>query len=167
VASITLGGNPCETVGELPETGSEAPGFELLNDKLEPVSLSDFEGQKVILNIFPSIDTGVCAKSERTFNERASDLDDTAVVSVSMDLPFALGRFCAAEGIENVAALSAFRSSFGDDYGAEIADGGFAGLLSRAVVVLDADHKVVYTEQVDEIGHEPDYDAAIEAASNA
>lgn len=167
MASITLGGNPCETIGELPEAGTKAPAFTLLNAKLEEVSLSDFSGKKVVLNIFPSIDTGVCSASERKFNELAADLDGTQIISVSEDLPFALGRFCSAEGIENVVALSAFRSSFGEDYEVAVKNGGFAGLLSRAVVVLNADHEVVYTEQVPEIGQEPNYEGALEAVRSA
>lgn len=163
MANITLRGNEVNTVGTLPLVGAEAPDFELVGVDLEPIKLTDFDGKRVVLNIFPSVDTGVCATSVRTFNERAAGLDDTVVVCVSQDLPMALGRFCAAEGIENVVAASGFRSSFADDYGVRMADGPLAGLCSRAVVVLDQNHVVVLTEQVPEIGQEPDYDAAIDA----
>lgn len=166
MAKITLRGNEISTVGSLPLVGSEAPDFELVGVDMEAVRLNDFDGKRVVLNIFPSVDTGVCATSVRTFNERAAGLENTAVVCVSQDLPMALGRFCAAEGIHNVVAASGFRSSFADDYGVRMTDGRLAGLCSRAVVVLDENHVVVLTEQVPEIGQEPDYDAAIDALRN-
>lgn len=161
MATVTLKGNPMETAGELPARGNAAPDFTLVKTDLSEVSLSDFNGRNVILNIFPSIDTGVCAQSVRTFNERASGLGNTTVVCISADLPFALSRFCGAEGIENVVAASSFRSSFGQDYGVAITSGPLRGLLSRSVVVIDTTGKVIYTEQVPETGQEPDYDAAI------
>lgn len=159
MATITLRGNAIETVGELPKVGSKAPDFSLLKQDLSRVSLKDFSGPKV-LNIFPSVDTAVCAASVRKFNEAASKRGLT-VLCVSEDLPFALKRFCGAEGLDKVVTLSAFRSSFGKDYGVEMKTGPLAGLCSRAVVVLDGDNTVVYTEQVPEIGQEPNYDAAL------
>lgn len=163
MAEITFKGNPVQSVGNLPSVGDSAPDFELVSDKLAPVKLSDYAGHKLVLNIFPSIDTGTCAMSVRTFNEKAAALDGTKVLCVSKDLPFALGRFCGAEGIDNVDVASAFRSSFGEDYGVTFVDGPLEGLLSRSVVVLDEEGKVVYTEQVAETGNEPDYDAALAA----
>ncbi|ALJ20085.1 thiol peroxidase [Microbacterium sp. No. 7] len=163
MANITFRGTPVSTVGELPDTGSAAPAFELVGSGLEPVASGDYAGRRVVLNIFPSIDTGVCATSVRRFNELAAGLDDTVVLAVSKDLPFAHGRFCGAEGIENVVTASAFRSGFGEDYGVTMADGPLAGLLARSVVVLDADGRVVYTQLVAETADEPDYDAAIAA----
>jgi thiol peroxidase len=165
MAQITLRGTPTTTVGELPEVGSKAPSYTLTAADLSEVSPADYEGRRVILNIFPSVDTGVCATSVRTFNERATKLDNTTVVCVSKDLPFALNRFCGAEGIANVAVASDFRSDFGTAYGVEIADGRMRGLLSRAVVVIDTDGTVLHTEQVPEIGQEPDYDSALAAIS--
>ena len=162
MASITLNGNPVSTVGELPAEGSNAPSFSGVTTALSECTLAGLSGQKVVLNIFPSIDTGVCASSTRHFNEAASSLDNTVVVCVSLDLPFALGRFCGAEGLENVVPVSVFRNpEFGSGYGVTIADGPLAGLLSRAVVVIDESGKVVYTEQVPEITQEPDYEAAL------
>ena len=163
MANITFKGNPASTVGQLPATGSPAPAFTLVGTDLSDVTLESLAGRQVVLNIFPSVDTGVCATSVRTFNEKAAGLENTTVVCASADLPFALGRFCGAEGIENVVAASSFRSDFGQTYGATLADTPLAGLLSRAVVVIDAGGKVVYTEQVPEIGQEPDYDAALAA----
>jgi thiol peroxidase len=163
MAEITLRGNPIHTVGELPAVGSPAPAFKLTGGALNDVTLDDFAGKTLILNIFPSIDTGVCAASVRAFNERAAGRDDAAVLNVSADLPFAQGRFCGAEGIENVTSASVFRSSFGDDYGVAIADGPMNGLMSRAVVVVDPSGTVTYTEQVPEIAQEPNYDAALAA----
>ncbi len=165
MAKITLGGNEIHTVGDLPQVGSVAPNAEFVSADLEPFTLEDYSGKKVVLSFIPSIDTGVCAASAKEFNKRASDLDGTAVITASMDLPFALSRFCEGEGIDNVVAASAFRSSVGADYNVTIADGGFKGLFSRAVVVLDENRKVLYTEQVSEIGDEPDYDAALAALS--
>jgi thiol peroxidase len=161
MAEITFRGNPLHTVGELPAVGSPAPAFTLTGMDLSDVTLGDFAGQNVVLNIFPSIDTAVCAASVRTFNERAAALEGTKVLNVSADLPFAMGRFCGAEGIEDVESASAFRSDFGETYGVRIAEGPLAGLMSRAVVVVDGDGVVTYTEQVPEIGQEPDYDAAL------
>lgn len=163
MAQITLRGNPINTVGELPSVGSSAPAFSLTGGDLGAVSSEQFRGKPVVLNIFPSVDTPVCATSVRTFNERAAGSGAT-VVCVSKDLPFAFARFCGAEGIENVTTASAFRDSFGEDYGVTIADGPMAGLLARAIVVVGADGNVTYTELVPEIGQEPDYDAALAAA---
>ena len=154
-------GSPVSTSGELPSTGEAAPAIELTGADLSDVALP--EGRRAVLNIFPSIDTGVCATSVRKFNELAAGLDDTEVICVSADLPFALARFCGAEGIENVTAASSFRSSFGDDYGVTMVDGPLRGLLARSVVVVDADGKVAYTQVVPEITTEPDYDAALAA----
>jgi len=162
VAQITLRGNPINTVGDLPAVGSAAPGFTLTGTDLGEVSDEQFKGKPFLLNIFPSIDTPVCATSLRTFNERAAGTG-AAVVCVSKDLPFAQKRFCGAEGIENVTTASAFRGSFGEDYGVTLADGPMAGLLARAVVVVGADGKVVHAELVPEIAQEPDYDAALRA----
>jgi thioredoxin-dependent peroxiredoxin len=161
MAQITFRGNPLNTVGTLPEVGSKAPAFTLTGMDLSDVSLADFAGQNVVLNIFPSVDTAVCAASVRTFNERAAALEGTTVLNVSADLPFALGRFCGAEGIDKVQSASVFRSDFGDTYGVKIAEGPLAGLMSRAVVVVDGDGVVTYTEQVPEIGQEPDYESVI------
>ena len=163
MAQITLRGTPINTVGDLPAVGSPAPAFSLTGSDLGTVSKDQFSGKSLVLNIFPSIDTPVCATSVRKFNEQASARGLT-VVCVSKDLPFALSRFCGAEGIENVSSASAFRDSFGEDYGLTIVDGPMAGLLARAVVVVGADGKVAYTELVPEIAQEPDYDAALAAA---
>ena len=163
MADITFRGTPVTTSGELPAVGETAPDFTLVGTDLSDVTARGLAGSRVVLNIFPSVDTGVCAASVREFNERAASLEDTTVVCVSKDLPFAQARFCGAEGIESVTLGSAFRSSFGGDYGLVQNDGPLAGLLSRAVVVLDADGTVLHTEQVPEIGQEPDYDAAVAA----
>ncbi|MAW95616.1 MULTISPECIES: thiol peroxidase [unclassified Leeuwenhoekiella] len=164
MANITLGGNPTHTLGELPENGTQAPDFKLSRTDLQESTLEDFKGKKVVMNIFPSVDTGVCAASVRKFNEKASDLENTVVLCISRDLPFAQARFCGAEGLEQVQVLSDFKEGkFGKDYGLLIADGAFAGLHSRVVIVLDEDHKIIYTEQVPEIGQEPDYEAALSA----
>lgn len=163
MAEITLRGNPVHTVGELPDVGTTAPSFTLVGNDLAPVSGDDYAGRAVVLNIFPSIDTAVCATSVRTFNQRAAEADGVAVLCVSKDLPFAQARFCGAEGITNVKTASAFRSSFGEDYGVTITDGPMAGLLGRAVIVVGADGKVAYTQLVPEIASEPDYDAALAA----
>lgn len=162
MAQITLRGNSINTVGDLPAVGSPAPDFSLTGTDLGAVTSDQFQGKALLLNIFPSIDTPVCATSVRTFNERAAGAGAT-VLCVSKDLPFAQKRFCGAEDIENVTAASAFRGSFGEDYGITIADGPMAGLLGRAVVVIGADGKVAYTELVPEIAQEPDYDAALAA----
>ena len=161
MADTAFSGNPAHTVGDLPAVGSKAPNFTTVDADLKDVNGDALSGQRVVLNIFPSVDTGVCAASEREFNKRATGLDNTVVVSVSKDLPFALGRFCAAEGIENVKATSAFRSSFGEDFGVTLLDSPLAGVLARAVVVLDTDGTVLHTQLVDEITTEPDYDAAL------
>lgn len=162
MATITLGGNPTHTNGELPKVGTPAPDFKLAATDLTQISLEDYKGKRIVMNIFPSVDTGVCAASVRHFNKDASTLEDTAVLCISRDLPFAQARFCGAEGLENVATLSDFKDgSFGKEYGLEIADGAFAGLHSRVVIVLDADHNIIYSEQVSEIGQEPDYEAAL------
>lgn len=163
MATITLKGNPIETSGELPAVGTQIAEFTLCSTGLADKTLSDFEG-KLVLNIFPSIDTGICAMSVRAFNERAASLDGVTVLCISADLPFAHSRFCGAEGIENVESLSTFRNpTFETELGLEITTGPMAGLCSRVVIVVDADRKVVYTEQVPEIAQEPDYDAAIAA----
>jgi len=159
MATITLRGNPIETSGTLPAVGASAPDFKLLKQDLSRTSLKDFPGKKV-LNIFPSIDTPVCATSVRKFNELASK-KGVAVLCIAEDLPFALKRFCGAENLDKVTPLSAFRSSFGKDYGVEITSGPLSGLTSRAIVVLDENDKVIYTEQVPEIGQEPNYEAAL------
>lgn len=162
MATITLEGNEIHTVGELPAVGSDAPAFTLTNADLGTTTLSDYSGKKIVLNIFPSIDTGVCAESTRRFNSAAGSLDNTVVLCVSADLPFALSRFCGAENLDNVITLSTFRNpEFGDDYGVRISDGALAGLMSRAVVIIDESGKIAYTEQVPEIVQEPDYDAAL------
>lgn len=164
MATITLGGSPVNTSGELPKVGVQAPDFQLVATDMRTVTLADFAGKSVVLNIFPSIDTGVCAKSVRQFNEKAAALENVQVLCISRDLPFAFARFCGAEGIENVTALSDFKDgSFGKTYGLEMTDSKLAGLHSRCVIVLDDKHRVVYTEQVSEIGNEPDYKAALAA----
>ncbi len=162
MAQTALRGNPVQTSGDLPAVGAQAPEFSLTGGDLGPVSSSDFSGQRVVLNIFPSIDTPTCATSVRTFNERAASMDNTAVLCISADLPFAHGRFCGAEGIENVKTASTFRSgAFADSYGVGMVDGPLAGLTARAVVVLDTDGTVLHNELVSEIADEPNYDAAI------
>lgn len=168
MTTITLKGNPVETVGSLPDKGSPAPDFTLVKSDLAEVALKDFRGRRLVLNIFPSVDTPTCATSVRKFNEQASRLDNAVVLCVSADLPFALGRFCGAEGIANVTVASVFRApAFGQDYGVLISTGPLRGLLSRAVVVIDDRGNVVYTEQVAEIANEPDYAAALAALGNA
>ncbi len=166
MAQITLKGNPVNTSGTLPAKGSKAPDFTLVKSDLSHLSLKDLTGKKVILNIFPSLDTDVCAASVRKFNQLAADRDNTVVLAVSKDLPFAHGRFCSTEGINNVVTLSGFRDSqFGKSYGIDIVDGPMAGLYARSVVVADEQGKVLYTELVPEIVHEPDYDKALAAIS--
>ena len=151
-------------MGELPAVGSTAPAFTLTAQDLSAASLSDYSGKKVVLNIFPSIGTGVCQKSVRAFTEKLNAMDGVQVLNISMDLPFAGARFCAAEGMENVAFLSAFKTpSFGSDYGVTFADSKFAGLFSRAVVVVDASGQITHTEQVPETGQEPNYEAVLAA----
>jgi len=163
MAETKLRGNPIHTNGDLPAVGSPAPGFTLTGKDLSDVTLAGLAGRRVVLNVFPSIDTGVCAMSVRRFNELAAGLDNTAVLCVSADLPFAMGRFCGAEGIENVVVGSTFRSDFASDYGVKLLDGRLAGLCARSVFVLDADGTVVHTELVPETGQEPDYEAAVAA----
>ena len=165
MAQITLKGNPIETSGELPSSGKAAPDFHLVKPDLSETHLGHYSGKRLILNIFPSVDTPVCATSIRRFNEEANQLKNTAILCVSADLPFAAARFCGAENLNNVETGSSFRSSFGKDYGAEITSGPMAGLLSRAVVVIDESGTVVHTELVGEIAHEPNYQAALEALS--
>ena len=164
MASITLGGNPIHTNGELPQTGTKAPQFELVKTDLTIGTLSDYEGTRLVLNIFPSIDTGTCAASVRAFNAKASALQNTKVLCISRDLPFAQKRFCGAEGLENVENLSDFNTgAFGKEYGLEITDSVLKGLHSRVVIVLDEKGTVLYSEQVSEIANEPNYDAALAA----
>ncbi len=164
MAQVTLKGNSIHTVGELPGKGEKVKDFTLVKTDLSRVNLNDFKAPKLVFNIFPSVDTGPCSASVRQFNEAAAKLRDTKVLCISRDLPFAQARFCGAEGIENVVTLSDFDTGqFGKDYGLEIADGPMKGLLSRVVIVLDQDRKVIYTEQVPEIVDEPDYDAALNA----
>jgi len=162
MATTALGDDPAHTTGELPAVGEQAPDFTLVDTDLKEFSLGDLPGRKV-LSIFPSIGTGVCQAALREFNKRAAGLDGTTVLNISVDLPFALAGFCAAEGIEDVKVGSAFRSSFAEDYGVRLTDSKFEGLLARAVVVVDADGKVVHTQLVPNIGQEPDYDAALAA----
>jgi len=164
MASINLGGNPINTNGTLPNIGTSAPDFKLVKTDLSIATLADFKGSKLVLNIFPSIDTGTCATSVRTFNAKASSLENTKVLCISRDLPFAQKRFCGAEGLENVINLSDFNTgSFGKDYGLEITDSVLAGLHSRVVIVLDENGTILHTEQVSEIADEPNYEAAITA----
>ncbi len=164
MATITLKGNEIHTKGILPGVGEQAPNFTLVNPDLAEKTLSDYKGQRVVLNIFPSIDTGICAASTRRFNKMASSLENTKVLCVSRDLPFAMARFCGAEGLDTVETLSDFKTgSFGEDYQLTINDGPLAGLHSRAVVVLDETGKVLYNQQVPEIAEEPNYEAAIQS----
>ncbi|MCI0920845.1 thiol peroxidase [Sphingobacterium rhinopitheci] len=159
---VTFKGSSVKIKGTLPAVGTKAPDFKLTAGDLSTKQLADFLGKRVILNIFPSIDTGTCAASVRAFNQKASSLDNTTVVCISRDLPFAQGRFCAAEGIENVVVLSEYKdSSFSDAYGVKFIDGPLEGLLSRAVVVLNENNEIIYTEQVSEVTEEPNYDAAL------
>lgn len=163
MSTVTLKGNPIETVGTLPSVGDAAPDFTLVKTDLSETSLTDYAGKTVILNIFPSVDTPTCAMSVRKFNESAAALQNTQVLCVSMDLPFAQARFCGAEGIDNVTTGSGFRSSFGADYGLTFESGPLKGLFSRCVVIIDGDGKISYTEQVAETAHEPNYEAALAA----
>jgi thiol peroxidase len=164
MATITLGGNPISTSGTLPKIGTIAPNFSLVKEDLSLVELINYKGQKIILNIFPSIDTGVCATSVRAFNQRAATLTNVKVLCISRDLPFAMKRFCGTEGIENIENLSDFNTGdFGKSYGLLIQDGPLAGLHSRVVIVIDENGVIKYTEQVPEIAQEPNYDAALAA----
>ncbi|EIA08725.1 thiol peroxidase [Flavobacterium frigoris] len=162
MASITLGGNPIHTSGELPKVGSQLADFKMIQNDLSVASLSNFSGKKLILNIFPSVDTGTCAASVRKFNETAGNLENTTVLCISRDLPFAQKRFCGAEGLENVINLSDFQEgSFGKTNGLEILDGPLASLHSRVIIVTDANGTIIHTEQVSEIADEPNYEAAL------
>ncbi len=164
MAKITLKNTiTSDSIGELPSVGTNAPAFTLVADDLSDKTLADYAGKKKLLNIVPSLDTGICATSTRKFNEQAGSLDDTVVLVISADLPFAQARFCETEGLKDVVALSTFRSSFPDDYQVKIIAGPLTGLCSRAVIILDAENNVIYTEQVPEIGQEPDYDSALSA----
>ena len=166
MAQITLKDNPINTIGSLPAVGSQAPEFLLTKTDLSDITTEDLRGKRVILNIFPSIDTEVCAASVRFFNAKANTLDNTTVLCISDDLPFAQKRFCGAEGLANVVSASEVRNrDFGDNYGVRITDGPLAGILSRAIVIIDSAGKVTYTEQVPEITQEPNYDAALAALS--
>lgn len=168
MATVTLKGNPIHTIGTLPAVGSDAPAFSLTKGDLSSAGLSDYKGKKIVMNIFPSIDTGTCAQSVRQFNKEASELDNTVVLCISKDLPFAQGRFCGAEGIENVEMLSDFKDgNFGKAYQLAFTDGPLAPLLSRSVVVVNGNGKVLYTEQVQEIVDEPNYKAALQALLDA
>ena len=162
MAAITLGGNPIHTTGELPQVGTKLSDFKLIKTDLSVVTLGDFAGKKLVLNIFPSVDTGTCAASVRKFNESASNLKNTNVLCISRDLPFAQKRFCGAEGLNNVVNLSDFpEGSFGKANGLEITDGPLAGLHSRAIIVVDENGIITHTEQVPEIADEPNYEAAL------
>ncbi len=164
MAIITHRGNQVHTNGEPPVTNAPAIDFELVDENLDTVTLADFAGQNLVLNIFPSIDTPTCAQSVRVFNQKAASLNNTKVINISRDLPFAQRRFCAAEGIQNVINLSDFKSGrFGKDYGVELLDGKMAGLHARAVVVIDENGRVVYSELVSDISNEPDYETALNA----
>ena len=164
MATITFKGNPIQTSGDLPAAGAPAPDFKLTKTDLSDVSLADFAGQKKILNIVPSLDTGVCAASAKKFNESVADLGNVVLLNISADLPFAAGRFCESNHLGNVVALSTFRSpDFAQAYGAAIVDGPLAGLTCRAVVVLDESNQVLHSQLVPEIAQEPDYDAALAA----
>ncbi|CAM4264505.1 thiol peroxidase [Flavobacterium terrigena] len=164
MSTVTLGGNPVHTNATLPAVGSVAPQFQLVANDLSDVTLQDYKGQRVILNIFPSIDTATCATSVRTFNKMANDLENTKVLCISRDLPFAQKRFCGSEGLENVVNLSDFRDgSFGNDYGLTLTDSALKGLHARAIVVVDENGVVSHTELVSEIANEPNYEAALKA----
>ena len=164
MANVTLQGNPIQTQGELPSVGSKAPDFKLANSKLQDVTLENYKGSKVILNIFHSIDTGVCANSVRQFNKEAASLENTKILCISKDLPFAQSRFCGAEGIENIEMLSDFRNgNFGNAYNLTFINGPVEGLLSRSIIVLDEEGIVIHAQQVQEVVEEPNYDAALNA----
>ncbi|MBT8283302.1 MAG: thiol peroxidase [Muriicola sp.] len=167
MATVLFKGTSANTSGELPNLGSKAPSFNLTRTDLTQANLESFKGKTLILNIFPSVDTGTCAQSVRTFNLEAAELENTSVLCVSKDLPFAQNRFCGAEGIENVIMLSDYRNnSFGEDYGVGFVDGPFQGLLARAVVVIDKEGKIIHTELVENIGEEPNYKSALQALYN-
>ena len=163
MAQTSFGGNPVNTMGDVPAQGSNLPSFSLTNSTLAEVGNADFSGKRVVFNIFPSVDTPVCASSIRKFNELSSSLDNTVVLCVSADLPFAQGRFCGSEGLTNVQNASSFRTDFGKTFGVGLSEGAFAGLLARAVIVADENGKVLHSELVSDIGQEPNYDAAVNA----
>ena len=168
MATVTLKGNPINTLGDMPAVGSQAPDFELAAANLSNKTLSDYKGSRVIMNIFHSIDTGVCAASVRQFNQEVNELENTKVLCISMDLPFAMARFCGAEGLDNVETLSDFRDgNFGKNYNLTYVDGPIRGLLARSIIVLDENGKVLHTEQVQEVVEEPNYKAALEALMDA
>jgi thiol peroxidase len=167
MAKVTLKGNPVNTSGNLPVVGTQAPDFTLVKSDIGTFSLSELKGKKVILDIFPSIETGTCSSALRKFNQLAVGKDNTVVLGISKDLPFAHGRFCAAEGISNVITLSGYRdTSFGKAYGVDVLDGLFAGLYARSVVIIDTDGRIAYTQQVMEMANEPDYNSVLEALSS-
>ena len=162
MATTNFKGNPVQTKGDFPQLGSQAPDFKMIKSDLSEVSLADLKGKKVIFNIFPSVDTAVCALQLKTFSQKAAQLNDVVLLFASMDLPFALNRFCGAEGIENAMTVSDFRyHSLAENYGVKMTDGPLSGLYARATLVLDEDHKVVYSELVSDIVNEPNYDAAM------
>mgnify|MGYP000200441933 CR=1 FL=1 len=162
MAQITLGGKPANTSGNIPQKGDKLQDFKLVNPSMETKTLNDYQGKKLVLNIFPSVDTGICAKSVHEFNKKAGSADNTLVLNISKDLPFAQKRFCGAEGLENVEMLSDFRyNNLDKGYNVLITDGGFEGLLSRVVIVADENGTVQYSEQVPEVGQEPDYESAL------
>jgi len=161
MATITFQGKPINTLGELPAIGSQAPDFKLTNRKMQDVGLAEFAGKRKVMNIVPSLDTPTCATSTRKFNEKAAHLDNTVVLAISADLPFAQARFCEIEGIKHVIALSTFRSDFARAYGVELLDSILAGLTARAIVIVDENDQVIYTQLVSEIADEPDYTSAL------
>lgn len=163
MSTITFQGNPLHTSGEMPATGRKAPDFKLVNGKLADVTLATYAGKRKVLNIVPSLDTPVCAASTRKFNEKAASLDNTVVLVISADLPFAQCRFCETEGLKNVVPLSSFRSSFAEDYGVKLTDTILAGLTARAVIIIDENDLVIYSQLVNELTHEPDYESALAA----
>lgn len=164
MATVTLGGDTVHTSGTLPQTGSQAPDFKLTATDLSTKSLSDYSGHNLVLNVFPSVDTGTCAQSVRTFNKEASELKNTKVLCISKDLPFAMARFCGAENLDNVVSLSDYKEgNFGTTYGLDFTDGAFETLLSRCIIVIDDQGKILHTEQVSEIADEPNYKAALDA----
>ena len=165
--TIFFNGTAVKTYGNVPVAGEKAPDFKLVNKELKELSFKDFEGKRIVLNVFPSLDTAVCAASVRRFNQEAAKFKNTVVLCVSMDLPFAMSRFCTAEGFEGVVPASAFRSpDFGKEYGLTMVDGPLAGLLARAVIIIDENRNVIYSDLVDEITHEPDYDGAFYVLTN-
>ena len=166
MATITFQGKPINTLGDLPAVGGNAPDFKLTNRKMQDVGLAEFAGKRKVMNIVPSLDTPTCATSTRKFNEKAAHLDNTAVLAISADLPFAQARFCEIEGIKHVTALSTFRSSFAHDYGVQLLDSILAGLTARAIVIIDENDRVIYTQLVSEIADEPDYAGALAALAH-